>query len=116
MKELDFIIKPEKLEELKGILDKNHCGGITIMTVMGCGNQRGAVDAKTYSLKGLNTQINLIPKVKVLCVVEDSKVDKIIEETRDKIATGTVGDGKIFIKPVLDAVRIRTGERGNKAI
>ncbi len=116
MKELSFIIKPEKLERLKGILDKQGCGGITIYTVMGCGNQRGVTDEKVYSLKGLETHINLLPKVKVECVVEDDKVENIIMEVRDHISTGVVGDGKIFIKPVMDAVRIRTGERGGKAI
>ena len=116
MKELVFIIKPQKLETVKKILDANKCGGITVSSVMGCGNQRGFIEETVHSIRGMDTMINLIPKIKVECVVEDKKVEKIILEVRDKVATNTVGDGKIFIKPVEDAVRIRTGERGANAI
>lgn len=115
MKELVMIIKPEKLEEVKEILDSIHCGGMTISSVMGCGTQRGTL--KTVNeIKGFKTNINLLPKIKVEVVVEDDLVEKIILEVRDKISTGAVGDGKIFVRNMDEAVRIRTGERGAKAL
>ena len=115
MKELVMIIKPEKLEEVKEILDSIHCGGMTISSVMGCGTQRGTL--KTVNdIKGFKTNINLLPKIKVEVVVEDDLVEKIILEVRDKISTGAVGDGKIFVRNMDEAVRIRTGERGIKAL
>ena len=110
MKELVMIIKPEKLEEVKEILDSIHCGGMTISSVMGCGTQRGTLET-VNQIKGFKTNINLLPKIKVEVVVEDDLVEKIILEVRDKISTGAVGDGKIFVRNMDEAVRIRTGER-----
>ncbi|MDO4284125.1 MAG: P-II family nitrogen regulator [Eubacteriales bacterium] len=117
MKEVVLIIRPEQLETLKGILDQFGCGGMTIMSVMGCGTQKGFSDEQPVrEIKGFKTAINLLPKIRVSVVVHDRKVEPIITEVRDRMATAHVGDGKIFIKPVEDAVRIRTGERGNKAL
>lgn len=115
MKELMMFIRPEKLENVKEILDSVKCGGMTISTAMGCGSQKGVVDT-VNEIKGLKTTINLLPKIKVEVVVEDKDVERIIENIREKIATGKVGDGKIFVKPVEEAIRIRTGERGDKAL
>ncbi len=115
MKELILLIRPEKLELIKEILDNFHCGGMTISTVMGCGTQRGTVET-VNEIKGFKTNINLLPKIKVEVVVEESIVEDVILAVRDKVATGNVGDGKIFIRSMDDAVRIRTGERGNKAL
>lgn len=115
MKEIVLIIRPEKLEVLKSILDEKKCGGMTISTVMGCGAQKGAVEG-VNEIKGFKTNINLLPKVRVEAVVEDAKVEDIIAEVRDKVATGHVGDGKIFIRNIEEAIRIRTGERGNKVL
>ena len=115
MKEMMIIIRPEKLEELKVILDAFHCGGMTISTAMGCGTQKGNMDAANM-FAGFHTSINLIPKIVVKVVTEDEKVEDIILKIREKIATNHVGDGKIFISPIDDAVRIRTGERGEKAL
>ena len=112
MKELVMIIRPDKLEDVKEILDSHGCGGMTISSVMGCGTQRGTV----HEIKGLKTNINLLPKIKVEVVVDDSVVEDTILDIRDKVATGNVGDGKIFIRTIDDAVRIRTGERGKKAL
>ena len=109
MKEIVLIIRPEKLEVLKSILDQMKCGGMTISTVMGCGAQKGAVE-------GFKTNINLLPKVRVEVVVDDSKVENIVAEVRDKVATGHVGDGKIFVRNIEEAIRIRTGERGDKVL
>ncbi len=106
MKEIILIIRPEKLEVLKSILDE---------TVMGCGTQKGTVEG-VNEIKGFKTTINLLPKVRVEVVVEDSKVEQIILDVREKVATGHVGDGKIFIRNIEEAIRIRTGERGEKAL
>lgn len=115
MKEMMIIIRPEKLEDLKEILDEFHCGGMTISTAMGCGAQKGNPDG-VNTIKGLHTSINLIPKIKVETVMEDAKVEGVILKIREKLATEHVGDGKIFISSMEDAVRIRTGERGDKAL
>lgn len=115
MKELIIIVRPEKLEVVKGILDHIHCGGMTITSVMGCGTQRGMTEV-VNQIKGFKTNINLIPKIKVEAVVADTEVENILIEIRDKVATGNVGDGKVFIRTIDDAMRVRTGERGNKAL
>lgn len=118
MKELEIVIRPEKLEEIKQILDEVNCGGMTLSTVMGCGTQKGisTESGVVNEFKGFKTTINLLPKVKVEVVVEDAAVEGIIEKVRETCATEHVGDGKIFIKVVEDVVRIRTGERGAKAL
>lgn len=116
MKELIIIIRPEKLEDVKAVLDEVHCGGMTLSTAMGCGTQKGSAEGSVNELKGLKTTINLLPKVKVEVVVEDKIVEDVIMKIRDVCATDHVGDGKIFIREVEDAIRIRTGERGTKAL
>ena len=118
MKELTMLIRPEKLEDIKSILDDLGCGGMTLSTAMGCGTQKGVTseEGAVNEIKGFKTTINLLPKVKVEVVVEDKYVEIIVEKVREACATDHVGDGKIFIKPVEDAVRIRTGERGVKAL
>lgn len=115
MKEIIMIIRPEKLEQVKLILENNQCGGMTISSVMGCGSQRGHNDT-VNSIKGMKTTINLLPKIRVDVVVPDDKVEGIILETTEKLRTNTVGDGKIFVREMEGAVRIRTGERGDKAL
>lgn len=85
MKELIMLIRPEKLEDIKKILDDVNCGGMTLSTVMGCGTQKGvlAEGGETVNeIKGFKTTINLLPKVKVEVVVDDKNVEKIIEEVR----------------------------------
>ena len=119
MKELVMIVRPEKLEDIKKILDEINCGGMTLSTVMGCGTQKGAStgnDETVNEIRGFKTTINLLPKIKVDVVVEDEDVETIITAVREKCATDHVGDGKIFIRNVEDAIRIRTGERGSKAL
>lgn len=119
MKELVIIIRPEKLEDIKKILDEVNCGGMTLSTAMGCGTQKGVNTdevGSTNEIKGFKTTINLLPKVKVEVVVEDKYVEKIISSVRETCATDHVGDGKIFIRNIEDAIRIRTGERGVKAL
>ncbi len=112
MKKLEIIIKPEKLEDVKQVLEKNEIHGMNITNIMGYGNQKGMV--KAY--RGSEYNVNLLPKIKVETVVEDQVVEPLIDELTDRIHTGNIGDGKIFIYEVLDAVRIRTGERGVDAL
>ena len=116
MKEMVLVIRPEMLEELKLILDEVHCGGMTISSVMGCGTQKGVVKNGVNQIKGFKMNINLLPKIRVEVVVEDSSVEDIIASVRERVATGHVGDGNIFIRNIEDAIRIRTGERGSKAL
>ena len=114
MKEITMYIKPEKLEVVKEVLHKRGVGGMSVMSIMGCGIQMG--ETTPVEFKGLRTSINLIPKIKIEVVVKDELLEDIILDIRDKVATGQVGDGKLIIKNVEDVMRIRTGERGNDAI
>jgi len=114
MKEITMYIKPEKLEVVKNILHEQGCGGMSVMSIMGCGIQLG--ETNPVNFKGLRTNINLIPKIKIEVIVKDEIVDNILLEIREKVATGAVGDGKVIIKEVEDVMRIRTGERGTDAI
>ena len=116
MKQLEIIIRPEKLEKLKSILDEFHCGGMTISSVMGCGTQRGNTEGETKVIKGLKTNINLLPKILVDVVTDDDKVEGLVDKISREISTGSAGDGKIFIRSIEEVVRIRTGERGSEAI
>ena len=112
MKKLEIIIKPERMEELKHTL--NECGitGLMITNIMGYGNQRGF----TQVYRGTEFTVNLLPKLKVETVVPTESVDKIIDKIRGVVASGQPGDGKIFVYAVEDAIRIRTGEKGQTAL
>lgn len=112
MKKLEVIIRPEKLEDLKDLFNKLGVFGMTVSMVSGCGLQKGRKEV----YRGTEYSINLLPKVKVEIVVKDELVDELVEGIVKTAKTGQVGDGKIFIADVEDAVRIRTGERGEKAI
>lgn len=112
MKKLEIIIKPEKLEDLKAILDDSEVNGLNIVNIMGYGNQKGIV--KKY--RGAEYKVNLLPKIKVETVVLSEKADALIERIVKEINTGNYGDGKIFVYEVEDAIRIRTGERGHSAL
>ncbi len=112
MKKLEIIIQPEKLEDLKSILDESNASGLMISNVMGYGNQKG--HKKVY--RGAEYSVNLLPKVKVETVIEPDAAEVLIEKIVSEIRTGKYGDGKIFVYEVEDAVRIRTGERGTEAL
>ncbi len=112
MKKLEIIIKPEKLEDLKGILEDCKANGIMISNIMGYGNQKGY----KQRYRGTEYTVNLLPKVKVETVVSSESAEAIIDRVVHEITTGNYGDGKIFIYDVQDAVRIRTGERGESAL
>ena len=112
MKKLEMIIKPEKLENVKSILNQSGIYGVTITMVSGCGNQKGYLEV----YRGTEISFNLLPKVKVEIVVKDEAVETLMTRISEAVRTGAVGDGKIFVCPVEDAMRIRTGERGKSAL
>ncbi|MDR0514925.1 MAG: P-II family nitrogen regulator [Coriobacteriaceae bacterium] len=112
MKKIDAIVRPEKLESLKEALRSAQVSGMTISQVHGCGNQHGW---KEY-YRGTEVMLNMIPKVKFELVVDDARVDELISLICKTAYTGEVGDGKIFIIPVENVVRIRTNETGNVAL
>ena len=112
MKKLEMIIKPEKLDDLKVILDECQANGIMITNIMGYGTQKGF--KRIY--RGNEYFVNLLPKVKVETVVSDELSEVIIDKVTKEIATGNIGDGKIFVYNVEDAIRVRTGERGSEAL
>lgn len=112
MKRIEAIIRPSKLEAIKTALKNENINGITISQVMGCGQQHGWTEY--YRTKEVVT--NVLPKIEVKMVVEDEKVEEVIELISSIAKTGQVGDGKIFVIDIADCVRIRTGERGNSAI
>ena len=112
MKRISAIVRTSKLEALKEALFAAEVSGMTITQVMGCGNQHGW--SEYY--RGTEVLLNMIPKVKFELVVPDNKVNAIVELICNTAATGEVGDGKIFVSPVDDIIRIRTREHGEAAI
>ena len=112
MKKVEAIIKPFKLDEVKEALSEAGITGMTISEVKGFGRQKG----HTELYRGAEYVVDFIPKIKVEVVVPDVLVEKAIETIMESARTGKIGDGKIFVSPVEDAVRIRTGERGESAI
>ena len=112
MKKLEMIIKPEKLDDVKKILDDSKANGVMVTNIMGYGAQKGF--KRIY--RGNEYFVNLLPKVKVETVVADDVAEPIIEKIVSEISSGSIGDGKIFVYNVEDAVRVRTGERGESAL
>ncbi len=112
MKKIEMVIRPEKLEDVKATLDELQIHGMTVTMVSGCGNQKG----RKNWYRGTETEINLLPKVKVETVVHDDLVEEVIKKVTERIKTGEVGDGKIFVYNVEQAVRIRTGDLGDSAL
>ncbi len=112
MKKITAIVRPEKLEPIKEALCEADVSGMTISQVQGCGSQYGW---KEY-YRGTEVLLNMIPKVKFELVVDDAKVDALVDTICDVARTGSVGDGKIFIAPVEEVIRIRTGEQGEAAV
>lgn len=112
MKRIVAIVRTEKLEQLKEALFAAEVAGMTISQVMGCGNQHGW--SEYY--RGTEVLLNMVPKVKFELVVQDGKVDDLVDLICDTAKTGEVGDGKVFVSPVEEVIRIRTKERGDSAI
>lgn len=112
MKRIAAVVRPEKLEPLKEALFQAKISGMTIYQVHGCGNQHGW---KEY-FRGSEVFLNMIPKVKFEIIVEDSRVDEIVDVIVNTARTGEVGDGKIFISSIDSVVRVRTGEKDEAAV
>jgi nitrogen regulatory protein P-II 1 len=112
MQKIEAIIKPFKLDEVKDALNAIGILGITVSEVRGFGRQKG----HTELYRGAEYVVDFLPKVKVEVVVTDDMVPKVTHAIQAAANTGRIGDGKIFITPLTDAIRIRTGERGEEAI
>ena len=112
MKKIEAIIKPFKLDEVKEALNEVGLQGITVLEAKGFGRQKG----HTELYRGAEYIVDFLPKVKIELFVEGSMLDQAVEAFQQAAHTGRIGDGKIFILPVENAVRIRTGETGSEAI
>ncbi len=112
MKLIEAIIKPFKLDEVKDALNEIGVMGITVSEVKGFGRQKG----HTELYRGAEYVVDFIPKVKLEIVIPDEMVAKVLETIETAAKTGRIGDGKIFVLPLEEAVRIRTGEKGNEAL
>ncbi len=112
MKKIEAIIRPEKLDDVKRALDSSGYPGITITEIEGHGKQKGV----TQQWRGEVFRVDLLPKTKVEIVVADKDQEKILTAIQKAAGTGNVGDGKIFVSDVSEVVRIRTNERGEKAL
>jgi nitrogen regulatory protein P-II 1 len=112
MKKIEAIIKPFKLDEVKDALHEVGLKGITVVEAKGFGRQKG----HTELYRGAEYVVDFLPKVKIEVVLEDHLVERAIEAIQKAAHTGRIGDGKIFVMSVEEAIRIRTGERGGDAI
>ncbi|HET8726081.1 MAG TPA: P-II family nitrogen regulator [Alphaproteobacteria bacterium] len=112
MKKVEAIIKPFKLDEVKEALHDVGIKGITVTEAKGFGRQKG----HTELYRGAEYVVDFLPKVKVEVVMDDALVERAIEAIQQAAQTGRIGDGKIFVTPVEEVVRIRTGEKGADAI
>ena len=112
MKKIEAVIKPFKLDEVKEALHEVGLQGITVVEARGFGRQKG----HTELYRGAEYVVDFLPKVKIEVICDDSVVERAVEAIVGAARTGRIGDGKIFILPVEDAVRIRTGERGPDAV
>ena len=112
MKRIEAIIKPFKLEDVKDELNRIGVKGITVTEVKGFGRQRG----HTELYRGAEYIVDFLPKIKVEVVIPEELVEQVVEVIEEAARTGKIGDGKIFVTPVEEVIRIRTGERGPGAI
>ncbi|MBI1244405.1 MAG: P-II family nitrogen regulator [Alphaproteobacteria bacterium] len=112
MKKIEAIIKPFKLDEVKDALNEIGLKGITVVEAKGFGRQKG----HTELYRGAEYVVDFLPKVKIEVVLEDSLLERAIEAIQRAAHTGRIGDGKIFVSTIEEAIRIRTGERGAEAV
>jgi len=112
MKKIEAIIKPFKLDDVREALSEVGVTGLTVTEVKGFGRQKG----HTELYRGAEYVVDFLPKVKIEAVVPDNLVDRCIETITNAARTGKIGDGKIFVYPVGEVIRIRTGERGEEAV
>ncbi len=112
MKKIEAIIKPFKLDEVKEALEAIDIQGMTVFDVRGFGQQKG----HTELYRGAEYQVDFVPKVKIEIVVDDARAEAAVNAVMEAAQTGKIGDGEIFISSIEEAIRIRTGERGNEAL
>lgn len=112
MKKVEVVIRPEKLEGVRKCLEDTGYPGMMITRIEGHGRQKGLVE----QFRGREFKVELLPKIKLEIVVRDSDVPKIVQCVASSAKTGEIGDGKIFISPIEEVVRIRTGEKGEVAL
>lgn len=112
MKKIEAIIKPFKLDEVKEALQEVGLKGMTVTEVKGFGRQKG----HTELYRGAEYVVDFLPKVKIELIVDDDLVERAVEVIQNAAKTDRIGDGKIFVYDVIEAVRIRTGERGGEAL
>jgi nitrogen regulatory protein P-II 1 len=112
MKKIEAIIKPFKLDEVKDALHELGIKGMTVTEAKGFGRQKG----HTELYRGAEYVVDFLPKVKVEVILDDNLVERAIEAIEQAAKTGRIGDGKIFVYPVEEVIRIRTGERGGEAV
>jgi nitrogen regulatory protein P-II 1 len=112
MIKIEAVIRPDKLDAVKAALDELGVNGITIQHVMGAGKQRG----RTQYYRGQEYVVNILDKIKLEVIVIDSVAESAIKTIESSAGTGEIGDGKIFVTRIDDAIRIRTGERGDVAL
>ena len=112
MKKIEAIIKPFKLDEVKQALSEIGIMGMTVTEVKGHGRQKGHKEI----YRGAEYQVDFLPKTKIEIIVDQSMVDSVVKKILDSARTGKIGDGKIFVMPVEEVIRVRTGETGKDAI
>ncbi|MBN1916819.1 MAG: P-II family nitrogen regulator [Verrucomicrobia bacterium] len=112
MKKIECVIKPFKLDEVKEALGNLQIYGMTVSDVKGFGRQKG----HTEVYRGSEYKVDFLPKTKIEIVIDDDLVDRAVEAIMEAAKTGKIGDGKIFVLPVEEVIRIRTGERGPRAV
>ena len=112
MIKVEALIRPQRIDEVKAALDEIGITGMTVTEVRGTGKQKGY----TQHYRGAEYTVNLLQKVKIETVVPDADVEKVVAAIVSAARTGEIGDGKIFLSPVIDAVRIRTDERAENAL
>jgi nitrogen regulatory protein P-II 1 len=112
MVKLECILRPEKFEPVREALSDFGVKGMTVTQVMGCGLQKG----HTQFYRGTELSVTLLPKIKIEIVTTDELVQELVKVIRSVAVTGNVGDGKIFVAPISDSIRMRTGETGNDAL
>jgi nitrogen regulatory protein P-II 1 len=112
MKKVEAIIRPESLQNVQDALDELGVSGLTVSEVMGCGRQKGY----TEQYRGSRVNISLLPKIKVEAVVPTDVVEQVLDAIVGAAYTGETGDGRVFVMPVEESIRIRTGERGEETV
>jgi nitrogen regulatory protein P-II 1 len=112
MLKIEAIIRPDRLQDVQDALDALGVSGLTVSDVVGCGRQKGY----TEQYRGARANISLLPKIKVESVVPAGLLESAVEAIVDAARTGEIGDGRVFVYPVEQAIRIRTGERGEETV